>query len=418
MTTFLRFFILALPPLLGVTGSFGPAFLYGVTTTLVLAAVTTLIWFVRPRLKESLLLWAVIGLGVVVVTVVDLVTSLFLPSVRSAWGLYLNLLAFLPLVATLPLERTPAEDWGTELMASVKTGVLLTLLFSLSGLFREAVGHGSVTLVPGTLAWTVAGTDPWPLAILVTGAGGFLLAATGVVVVRALRSRLERVPLWGDYWGSSVPSTPTVSSPAPRVDVEPEALESLDAWGEDLTSAAVSLASTGEKSRMLVIGSGNGEVAYYLALLGLEGAKNAGDRVPSFAVRGVDHFATRVETAQRGVYRDHQVDFIPLALREAWMTQGSGDEKHLWKVGPEPRKYVQFEVADFQTGPVFFAQPAHLIVVNQGIEYVSDEKKSAFLRTVCANLVSGGALVVTGPLKRELLPEGMKRTGTTVFRKS
>jgi hypothetical protein len=79
---------------------------------------------------------------------------------------------------------------------------------------------------------------------------------------------------------------------------------------------------------------------------------------------------------------------------------------------------VQFEVADFQAGTMFFPQPCHLIVLNQGIEYVSDDKKAKLLALVCDQLVTGGALVITAPFKRPLLPEGMKRTGSDVFRKT
>ena len=99
------------------------------------------------------------------------------------------------------------------------------------------------------------------------------------------------------------------------------------------------------------------------------------------------------------------------------MTRGQGEERYLWKVGDEARARVQFEVADFQQGQMFFTQPAQLIVLNQGIEYVTDDKKAALLTKVCAELDGGGALVVPGPFKREHLPEGMKRTGSTVFRK-
>jgi len=118
------------------------------------------------------------------------------------------------------------------------------------------------------------------------------------------------------------------------------------------------------------------------------------------------------------LYRDHQIEFIPAAIRDTWMVKNVGEDKHLWRVAAEPRLHVQFAVADFQQGPLFYPLPAHLIVLNQGIEYVIDDKKVQLLKTVCDHLLPGGALVVEGPFKRELLPEGMRRTGTTVFRKA
>ena len=209
---------------------------------------------------------------------------------------------------------------------------------------------------------------------------------------------------------SLVPASETKKPEEPH---EPE-----EEWGETLAGAVADLSSLGssEKRRLLVIGSGNGELAYYLAMLCLDQAKT--DKGFAFRVRGTDHFSTRVETALRGVYRDHQIEFVEPAVRDTWMIRGEGDDRYLWKVGDQPRLHVEFEVADFQQGKLFFPQPCHLIILNQGIEHVIDDKKVHLLKTICDRLLPGAALVVTGPLKRELLPEGMKRTGTAVFRKA
>lgn len=415
MTTFLRFFVLALTPLLGVTLSVGPAFLFGLTSILLLTAVAALVHGLRPQIGAVGLLWAVLGLGVAVITVVDLLTTLLVPGIREAWGVYLNLLPFLPLVVLLPLERASAPTMGEDLSRALKTGLLLTLLFTAAALVRETLGRGSLTLVPDALTAPIPGLKEWPIGILATGAGGFFLAALAVVGYRVLRPQLGGWTTLTDLWGpAQEPAADTPANPEVPAAGAP-ALEPIDQWGEDL-AAVIGTGTGGEKRRLLVIGSGNGELAYYLAMLCLDRAKTAGGE--GFRVRGVDHFSTRIETAIRGVYREHQVDFIPAAVKAAWMTRGQGEDRFLWKVGNEPRLHVQFEVADFQHGQVFFPQPAHVIVLNQGIEYVTDDKKAALLKTVCTNLVAGGALVVTGPFKRELLPEGMKRTGTSVFRKA
>ena len=416
MTSFLRFFILALTPLLGVTGSLGPALLFGLVTTLLLLGVTTGVFLSREKLSEAGLLWLSLGLGVVLVTLVDLGASLWLPGVRAAWGLYLNLLAFSPLVA-LPLERSRSAELGSELSATLKTGLGLTGLLIGTALVREALGQGSLTLLPGTLGWDLPGLKQYPLTILSTGAGGFFLAAAGVVIYRLLTplrreeagAEADPAPMMSEVLSAPAPAGPKSAEPA-------AAPEPPGEWGETLTGAVAELASSGsnEGRRILVIGSGNGELVYHLAMLCLDQAKDSGF---NFRVRGVDHFSTRVETALRGMYRDHQIELIEPALREAWMVRGDGEDRFLWKVADEPRRHVQFEVADFQQGQVFFPQLSHIIVLNQGIEYVIDEKKAHLFKTVCDQLQPGGALVVTGAFKRELLPEGMKRTGTTVFRK-
>lgn len=429
MTTFLRFFILALTPLLGVTLSFGSALLFGLVFLLVLVSVAALVHFTRDSLRGAGLQWAVLGTGAVVVTLVDLAVSLGLPELRAGWGVYLNLLAFSPLVAVLPLERVPSGDLGAELSRALKTGLLLTLLFSAAALLRETLGAGTFTLIPGPVTWDLPLLHDYPLAILATGAGAFFLSSAAVVAYRAARPKLGSLAEKTEFWGTGGPDP---VQPAPKT---PEAAKSETApltqpaapkaaapsepageWGESLDKVVADLppAGLGDKRRLLVIGSGNGELAYYLSMLCLD--QGAQGRGFPFRVRGVDHFSTRIESAIRGVYRDHQIEFIPQALREAWMAKG--EDKFSWKVGSEPRLHVQFEVADFQQGPLFFPQPCHLIVLNQGIEYITDDKKAQLLKTVCDNLLPGGALVATVPFPREKLPEGMKRTGTAVFRKA
>jgi electron transport complex protein RnfE len=426
MTSFLRFFILALTPLLGVTGSLGPAFLFGLVATLLLVAVSGLVFLTKEKLGQSALLWSSLGLAVALVTLIDLVTSLWLPGLRAAWGIYLNLLAFSPLIV-LPLERTHGAVLGAELSATLKTGLGLTGLLVGTAFVREALGQGTLTLIPGTLGWDLPGLKQYPLTILSTGAGGFFLAAAGVVVYRLLTPRwkeeAQAVPVSAPPPAGTEPTArttepttvPVAQSSAPA---EPAPVaEPAGEWGETLAAVVGEFGASGsaEQRRLLVIGSGNGELVYYLAMLCLEQARGTGF---AFRVRGVDHFSTRVETAVRGVYRDHQIELIGQALRESWMERGEGEDRFFWKVGNEPRQHVQFEVADFQQGQVFFPQACHLIVLNQGIEYVNDEKKAHLLKTDCDQLQPGGALVVTGAFKRELLPEGMKRTGTTVFRRA
>ncbi len=426
MTSFLRFFILALTPLLAVTTSLGPALLFGLATTVILAGVTTQGFFLKTRFGESGVLCASVTLAAVIVTLIDLAVSLWLPGVRAAWGLYLNLLAFSPLILNSPAKISQETSLGVELSSALKNGLGLTALFAVTAFFREGAGRGTLTLFPGTAAWKIPGLNTHPLALFATGAGGFFLAGTGVILFRLLRPRLTFLQRENVERQVAAP-TPVPPSfeaafpeprPRPVVTVaETPLLESSEDWGETLVSAVADLPSSGskEKRRVLIIGSGNGEMAYYLAMLCLDQTKT--DKAFKFRIRGVDHFLTRVETAVRGLYREHQIESIPVPIRDEWMTRGQGEDKYLWKVSDEVRLHVQFEVADFQQGQLFYPQPAHLIVLNQGIEYVTDDKKVQLLKTVCEHLGVGGALVVTGPFKRELLPEGMKRTGTTVFRK-
>jgi len=276
MTPFLRFFIVALTPLLGVSGTVGPAFLFGLVATVLLVGVSTLVFFAQDAMSETGLIWSSVGLGVVLVTAVDLATSGWLPGVRAAWGVYLNILAFSPLVVVLPLHRRRAEDLGSELTRPFQTGLWLILLLVGTAFVREALGRGTLTLVPDTLVWDIPGLKAFPLTILATGAGGFFLAAAGVVGYRVLRPRWARQP-------SPTPSRPVVERVVPRPPVmaekaqEPEAIDLSEEWGETLPGVVADLPSSPgkEKRRLLVIGSGNGEVAWYLAMICL-GPRSSG----------------------------------------------------------------------------------------------------------------------------------------------
>ncbi len=76
-------------------------------------------------------------------TLVDLAVSHWLPEVRAVWGLYLNLLAFCPLVLLFPLDNSPSTDLGTELTLALQSGFWMTILFVVTALLREGFGLGS-----------------------------------------------------------------------------------------------------------------------------------------------------------------------------------------------------------------------------------------------------------------------------------
>lgn len=112
MASFTRFFILALPPLLGVTSHAGPAFLFALVLLVVMLATQFLAKLLRDKLRGQGFLWALIGQSVVLITVVDLLATLFAPELRAAWGIYLNLLALSPLVLVVRWSAgCPCDRW-------------------------------------------------------------------------------------------------------------------------------------------------------------------------------------------------------------------------------------------------------------------------------------------------------------------
>ncbi|MEI8094663.1 MAG: CheR family methyltransferase [Spirochaetales bacterium] len=406
MASFTRFFILALPPLLGVTSHAGPAFLFALVLLVVMLATQFLAKLLRDKLRGQGFLWALIGQSVVLITVVDLLATLFAPELRAAWGIYLNLLALSPLVLVVPVERR----------LPLRPVVLLLCLITAMGLVRDVLGFGTLTLIPGALTWKIPFLNEFPLTIFASTAGAFFLASVSIVVYRIVGPwvpSLMREP-------EDLPERPVAAEPAPvlverRAATRPSGIDATE-WGETLEEVVAKLPSDkmAGKKRLLVIGSGNGELAYYLSMLALESGKTT--KGFQFRVRGVDHFSTRVEAAVKGIYRDNLLEFIPETLQDTWLTRGK-DDPNLMRVVNEPRLHIQFEVADLHAGQLTFPQSTHLTVINRGVEHASKEKAAGFHRLVCDHLLPGGALILLGSFARETLPEGMKRTGTTVFRK-
>ena len=421
MASFLRFFILALPPLLGVTTFAGPAFLFAAVLLALMLATQLLATLVRPRLRETLFLWLLIAQTVILITLVDVLVGWLAPGIRAAWGIYLSLLALSPLVLILPSEQR----------IQVRPVVLLLSMLIGLGILREFFGLGSLSLVPGTVTWNVPWLHEHPFTILNSAAGGYFLAAATIVLFRwmtphvpALMRESEVVPL-PRFNPEAIPRDKPKLEPIAVVQPNAEKRElarpveaDKSAWGESLEEVVLKLPGEhiAEKKRILVIGSGNGELVYYLAILGLEAMKD--NKSFQFRVRGVDNFSTRVEAAVRGIYRDNLLEFIPKDLQEVWLTRGKEGDRNLLRVTNEPRLHVQFEVADLQAGQLTFSQPSHLTLLMKGVAHASAEKTAQFYRLIADNLVPGGALIMLAPFERTAIPEGMRRTGTTVFRKT
>ena len=408
MTSFIRFFILALPPLLGVTLYAGSALLFSAVMLAVMLSASLLRQLTVGKLADGPFFWVVLAQSVVLITIIDLLATVFAPPLRASWGIYLNLLALSPLVLVLSVEqRIPA-----------RTAILLFTLITAMGLVREVFGLGTLSLIPDVVFWKVPFFHEFPLTILATTAGAFFLASASVVFYRLLGPLVPlliqepaRIPLT-----APVPDAALVAPVVPDVErrSRPRPEGSDAEWGDTLEDLASRLTDDKPhvRKRLLVIGSGNGELVYYLAMLCLEERKSA--KGFQFRVSGIDHFSTRVETSVKGIYRDNLLEYIPDFLRETWMTRGK-DDRSLLRVANEPRLHIQFEVADLTTGTLILGQEAHLTVLNQDVSVLSAEKRQLFFRQIADNLVPGGALVILCPFPRESIPEGMKRTGRTVF---
>lgn len=188
-------------------------------------------------------------------------------------------------------------------------------------------------------------------------------------------------------------------------------------WGETLDEVLAALGRNKdfERKRILVLGCGTGEEAYFYAMKLLE-ARKANSRL-TFKVRGIDAFPARIATALEGIYPEVQVDFIPLDLKKDWMLKSREEEKRLARMNNEIRTWLEFEVADYLSEEIYFTKPADLITLNQPVDYLSEEKCAQLLRQIRTHLTRDGALWLKHPLPREAFPDGLKRTGEKIWRR-
>lgn len=172
--------MLGMCPTLAVTTSAVNGLGMGVSTMVVLIVSNLVISLLRKLIPDAVRLPAYIVVVASFVTVVEMLTQAYLPSLYSALGIYIPLIV----VNCIILGRAEAYASKNGPLLSVFDGVGMGLGFTMAltilGIIREFLGAGSVfgtRILPNSIE---------PIAIFVKAPGAFLVMAVVVAVMNSM----------------------------------------------------------------------------------------------------------------------------------------------------------------------------------------------------------------------------------------
>ncbi|MGN0335124.1 MAG: electron transport complex subunit RsxE [Lachnospiraceae bacterium] len=172
--------MLGMCPTLAVTTSATNGFGMGVSTMAVLIVSNLLISLLRKVIPDAVRLPAYIVVVASLVTVVEMITEAYLPSLYSSLGIYIPLIV----VNCIILGRAEAYASKHGPMLSVFDGIGMGLGFTFGlvviGIVRELLGAGTVFGIQ------VLPDSYTPIAIFIKAPGAFLVMAIVVSVMNAL----------------------------------------------------------------------------------------------------------------------------------------------------------------------------------------------------------------------------------------
>lgn len=173
--------MLGMCPTLAVTTSAANGFGMGVSTMVVLVMGNLIISLMRKIIPDSVRLPAFIVIVASLVTVVELVTQAYLPSLYASLGLYIPLIV----VNCIILGRAEAYASKNTPLLSIFDGIGMGLGFTAAlvvlGLLRELLGAGTafgIQIMPKFFV---------PIAFFTQAPGAFLVLALIVMVLNAFK---------------------------------------------------------------------------------------------------------------------------------------------------------------------------------------------------------------------------------------
>lgn len=191
--------IFGLAPVTALAVRFDVAVVYALIAVVVVFLTTIFLHVMRDLVKPAwLLAYAMVGAGLLV-TLFEVLLSLFAPALKQLIGIFLPILAVAPLVLTQVETALRDESLGVRLSRSAGISGRFFGLMILMGAVRELLADGSLTLVadlPRRVQLVVPGLSTAPVGFLASAAGGLLLAG----LLLALRNwiKLRRARKTGD----------------------------------------------------------------------------------------------------------------------------------------------------------------------------------------------------------------------------
>ncbi len=465
----LYFLILGLTPALGVSHSFIHSVLMAGFFLVLLLLQGPLLSLLGYRLPDKARFTVLFFFNLILVTLLDLLVGMLLPKIYPGFGIYLKLLAINPLILKVLSEQAQGWDLGESILYGIKTSLGFLFVAGVLSLSREILGAGRITYgLEGEIFLVPYWSGVSFKVLMVSGGGALILAGLlkafqnwgyhrGVLWLRqdepqghfpksAPKTTITPEPKKEkkEIYTPPPPPTPLIDVPqkelpvAPPVKIEPpvvvESFAEIETplsesppeietptgplpWGESLDEVLSKLwgDKSFEKKRILVIGCGTGEEVYRIAMV-LADAKGTHPRF-SFRIRGVDAFSTRIESAKEGIYRETQLDGLSLDQKQRYLLQNKEEGKRLLRMGQDIRQYVEFLVSEYLGPGYFFQKPSEVILVNQEMEFLTEEERQRFLNLCGEGLAAQGALYLPEGWPRRLIPGNLKRSGDRVYRK-
>jgi electron transport complex protein RnfE len=169
--------MLGMCPTLAVTTSATNGFGMGVSTMVVLIASNVIISLLRKVIPDEVRLPAYIVIVASLVTVVELLTEAYIPSLYSALGIYIPLIVVNCIILGRAEAFASKNAPGISAMDGIGMGLGFTIALTVIGLVREFLGAGTlfgVTVLPDWMN---------PIAIFIKAPGAFMVIAFVVAIM-------------------------------------------------------------------------------------------------------------------------------------------------------------------------------------------------------------------------------------------
>ncbi len=171
--------IAALTPMLALTRTTLGGFLAGIVILVVVLLTASLVYWSKSLIPHRHKWLVILLISSTVVAATDRILLALSPDIHLSFGIYLPLLAVVPLCSILPAELAFTHGYTACLRASARLSMLLLFFVIVLGCLRELLGTGGVFtdarsllgtgLVQGIGAWQAGGVTEVPGALLLAG---------------------------------------------------------------------------------------------------------------------------------------------------------------------------------------------------------------------------------------------------------
>jgi chemotaxis protein methyltransferase CheR len=163
-------------------------------------------------------------------------------------------------------------------------------------------------------------------------------------------------------------------------------------------------------------GCSSGEEPYTLAIVLNEFASEHPDF--QYAVLATDISTKVLEKARLGIYDQHLVSGIPLALKQKYFLKSKDRDKALVRVVPELRSRISFQRINLMDEHLMIPEPADAVFCRNVIIYFERATQQKLLHRLCKCLKTGGHLFLGHSETVHGFDLPLVRISSTIYRKA